>query len=85
LRSLWKKTSEPGAPASHGYEGTADVTKECHCIHSDRAIKATDVLAVLEEAIEEHGAPEYIRSDNGPEFIATAIQQWLREKGIKTI
>lgn len=43
------------------------------------------MLAVLEEAIEEHGAPEYIRSDNGPEFIATAIQQWLREKGIKTI
>ncbi len=85
MRSLWKKTSEPGAPASHGYEGTADVTKECHCIHSDRAIKATDVLDVLEEAIEEHGAPEYIRSDNGPEFIATAIQQWLREKGIKTI
>lgn len=62
-----------------------EFTKECHCIHSDRAIKATDVLAVLEEAIEEHGAPEYIRSDNGPEFIATAIQQWLRDKGIKTI
>ena len=43
-----------------------EFTKECHCIHSDRPIKATDVLAVLEEAIEEHGAPEYIRSDNGP-------------------
>ena len=40
---------------------------------------------MLEEAIEEHGAPEYIRSDNGPEFIATAIQQWLKDKGIKTI
>jgi putative transposase len=62
-----------------------EFTKECHCIHSDRAFKATDVLSVLEEAIQEHGPPEYIRSDNGPEFIATAIQQWLREKGIKTI
>jgi len=62
-----------------------EFTKECHCIHSDRAIKATDVLTVLQEAIEEHGAPEYIRSDNGPEFIATAIQKWLRENGIKTI
>ncbi|MEO0509772.1 MAG: integrase core domain-containing protein [Verrucomicrobiota bacterium] len=50
-------------------------TKEYHCIHSDRAIKA----------IEEHGAPEYIRSVNGHEFIDLAIQQWLREKGIKSI
>ncbi len=62
-----------------------EFTKECHCIHSDRAIKATDVLTVLQEAIEEHGAPEYIRSDNGPEFIATAIQEWLQGNGIKTI
>jgi len=62
-----------------------EYTKECHSIHSDRAIKSTDVLKVLAAAIEEHGAPEYIRSDNGPEFIATAIQNWLKEKGIKTI
>ena len=62
-----------------------EFTKECHCIHSDRAIKATDVLSILEEAIKEHGAPEYIRSDNGPEFIATAIQQWLQDRRIKTI
>ncbi|MEM7790153.1 MAG: DDE-type integrase/transposase/recombinase [Verrucomicrobiota bacterium] len=54
-------------------------------MHSDRAIKATDVLAVFEEAIEEHRAPEYIRSDNRPEFIAKAIQQWLRVRSIKTI
>ena len=62
-----------------------EFTKECHCIHSDRAIKAVDVLAVLEEAIKEHGAPEYIRSDNGPEFIAKAIQNWLKARNIKTI
>jgi putative transposase len=35
--------------------------------------------------IARHGAPEYIRSDNGPEFIAKAIQKWLRENEIKTI
>ena len=62
-----------------------EYTRECHCIHADRAIKATDVLEVLQEAIERHGAPEYIRSDNGPEFIATAIQQWLKENHIKTL
>tara|TARA_B110000438_G_scaffold223572_1_gene217188 strand:- start:747 stop:1169 length:423 start_codon:yes stop_codon:yes gene_type:complete len=58
-----------------------EFTKECHCIHSDRAIKATDVLRSLKEMITEHGAPKYIRSDNGPEFIAKAIQKWLFETG----
>jgi len=62
-----------------------EYTRECHVIHSNRSLKASDVLAVLQEAISEHGAPEYIRSDNGPEFIATAIQDWLRDKGIKTL
>ena len=62
-----------------------EFTRECHCIHADRTIKAADVLAVLQEAIEEQGAPEYIRSDNGPEFIAKIIQQWLRENNIKAL
>ena len=60
-------------------------TKECHSIHADRAIKARDVLRVLEEVIALHGAPEFIRSDNGPEFIAKAIQRWLAQNKIKTI
>jgi putative transposase len=62
-----------------------EYTRECHCIHADRAIKASDVLTILQEAIEQHGAPEYIRSDNGPEFIAKAIQEWLKENKIKTL
>ncbi len=62
-----------------------EFTRECHCIHADRTIKAADVLAVLQDAIEEQGAPRYIRSDNGPEFIAKVIQQWLRENNIKTL
>jgi len=62
-----------------------EYTRECHCIHADRAIKAEDVLDILMEAVERHGAPEYIRSDNGPEFIAKAIQQWLAENEIKTL
>lgn len=60
-------------------------TRECHCIHADRAIKADDVLSVLKETIDRHGAPQYIRSDNGPEFIAKIIQQWLTDNHIKTI
>ena len=61
-----------------------EFSKECHCIHSDRAIKATDVLSILEEAIKEHGAPEYIRSDNGPEFVAQAVRGWIKAVGSKT-
>ena len=43
------------------------------------------MLEVLQAAISEHGAPEYIRSDNGPEFIAQVIQRWLDDNQIKTI
>ena len=62
-----------------------EFTRECQCIHADRAIKASDVLALLQKAIGEHGAPECIRSDNGPEFIAKAIQRCLKDNGIKTL
>jgi putative transposase len=62
-----------------------EFTRECHCIHADRTIGATDVLTLLQEAIAEQGAPQYIRSDNGPEFIAKAIQKWLAQNKIKTI
>jgi transposase InsO family protein len=62
-----------------------EFTRQCHCIHADRAIKAADVLSILQEAIARHGAPEYIRSDNGPEFIARIIQKWLKDNHIKTI
>ncbi|WP_309400606.1 IS3 family transposase [Cerasicoccus maritimus] len=62
-----------------------EYTRECHCIHSDRAIKSEDVLTLLKDAIAEHGVPEYICSDNGPEFIAKCIQGWLKDNKIKTI
>lgn len=60
-------------------------TRECHVLWADRALKAQDVLRWLQTAIAEHGAPEYLRSDNGPEFIARIVQQWLRENRIQTI
>ncbi len=49
-----------------------------------RSYRARNVIEVLEELIEEHGAPKYIRGDNGPEFIAYEIQDWLRKRKIKT-
>ena len=60
-------------------------TRECHVLRADRALKAADVLEWLGKAIEAHGAPKYLRSDNGPEFIAKEVQRWLAEHQIKTI
>jgi len=40
---------------------------------------------VLAEAMIEHGIPEYIRSDNGPEFVAKQLRKWLVRIGAKTL
>ena len=60
-------------------------TRECHVLRADRALRAEDVLAWLQKAIEEHGAPEHLRSDNGPEFIAEELRKWLGKVGTKTL
>lgn len=60
-------------------------TRECHVLRADRALRSQDVLEWLGKAIAQHGAPQYLRSDNGPEFIAKAVQEWLAQKQIKTI
>jgi len=60
-------------------------TRECLAVHADWSIRAVDVITVVEAAFARYGVPEHLRSDNGPEFIAYAIQDWLREKNVKTI
>lgn len=60
-------------------------TRECHVLRADRALKSTDVIALVGQAIVQHGAPEFIRSDNGSEFIAHELQAWLAREQIKTI
>jgi transposase InsO family protein len=62
-----------------------EYTRECHVLRVDRALCSEDVLAWLQKAIEEHGAPEHLRSDNGSEFMAKIVQRWLAENHIKTI
>jgi transposase InsO family protein len=49
------------------------------------SIRAVDVIATLKDTIERYGRPEHIRSDNGPEFIAYAVQDWLEAQAIGTI
>ena len=60
-------------------------TRECHVLWAERALKSEDVLHWLKQAVDEHGAPEFLRSDNGSEFIAKIVQRWLKENDIKTI
>ena len=62
-----------------------EYTRECHVLRADRALKSEDVLEWMGRAIKEHGAPRYLRSDNGSEFIAKIVQAWLKENNIKTI
>ncbi len=62
-----------------------EYTRQCLAIQVERQITAAQVLAVLEKAMIQYGVPGYIRSDNGPEFIAAQVQQWLSEHHIKTI
>jgi len=62
-----------------------EYTRECHVLWAERALKAADVLHWLQKAVEQHGAPEYLRSDNGSEFIAKIVQRWLKANRIKTL
>jgi putative transposase len=62
-----------------------EYTRENLTIEVARSLKAPDVIATLEYLFAVRGAPEYLRSDNGPEFVAEAVRQWLKDSGVKTL
>lgn len=62
-----------------------EYTRECLAILVARRITADDVLAQLEELFLERGLPEHIRSDNGPEFTAKAVREWLSRLEVQTL
>lgn len=62
-----------------------EYTRECLVIEVGRSITSTGVVEVLWGLMEERGEPGYIRSDNGPEFIAEAIKGWLAQAGVETL
>jgi len=61
-----------------------EFTREAYETYVDYSIPAVKVIEVLEFLFVLHGHPKYLRSDNGPEFIATAIQEWLKHQQIQT-
>ena len=62
-----------------------EYTRESLAIEVDRSIRAKDVMGVLEYLFMVRGAPDFIRSDNGPEFIAEAISRSLSGAGVGTL
>jgi transposase InsO family protein len=60
--------------------------KERVCLHSypRRSWRNTDVIEALADTMLIHGTPEYLRSDNGSEFIAKKLRKWLRDLGVIT-
>jgi transposase InsO family protein len=62
-----------------------EFSRECLAIRVRRSFPASQVQRVLEGLFAEHGAPEFLRSDNGPEFIALALRDWLAEREAATL
>ena len=61
-----------------------EFTRECLAIRVARKLKATDVIDVLSDLFIQRGVPHHVRSDNGPEFVAKVVQDWIAAVGAKT-
>ncbi len=56
-------------------------TRECLALEVGTSLTAKSVVRVLQNAISEYGCPEFVRSDNGPEFICHFLKSWLQVHG----
>jgi len=61
-----------------------EFSRECIAIRMSRRLKAVDVIDVLSDLFVLRGVPAYVRSDNGPEFIAKSLGDWITAVGAKT-
>jgi putative transposase len=62
-----------------------EYTRECLSLDVERSITAEDVVSTLASLFRSRGEPAFIRSDNGPEFVAKAVKQWLEASEVKTL
>ena len=62
-----------------------ECTRECLAIVVARKLNSQDVIETLADLMLERGVPEHIRSDNGPEFTAKAVREWLGRLGATTL
>ena len=63
---------------------TDEFTKEGLAIDVDGRIRSPRVIEVLSRLVSERGAPIFLRSDNGPEFVSKALLSWIVAQGIDT-
>ena len=61
-----------------------EFTRQGLDIRVGRSITASDVIRILDELFQMHGRPLCLRSDNGPELISHAVQEWLKDKHVDT-
>jgi len=61
-----------------------EFTREALAIRVARRLNSTDVIEALCDLFIDRGIPAHIRSDNGPEFIAAALREWIAAVGAKT-
>ena len=61
-----------------------EFTRECLAIRVNRKLNSTDVIDVLSDLFIMRGVPGHVRSDNGPEFVAKAVRDWICAVGAKT-
>ena len=61
-----------------------EFTRECLAIRVGRQLRAADVIDVLSDLFILRGVPGHVRSDNGPEFAATAVKGWITGVGART-
>lgn len=59
-------------------------TRECLAIEVGARINSSRVIDVLSRLMSLYGRPAYLRSDNGPEFVATRVKEWLAASGVQT-
>ncbi len=60
-------------------------TRECLAIDVARKLKSEDVLERLSDLFIRRGVPKYLRSDNGPEFTASKVRDWLKRVEVQTL
>jgi transposase InsO family protein len=62
-----------------------EFTRECLAIDVAKRLTSEDVLERLSDLFVHRGVPEHIRSDNGSEFTAKCVREWLGRVGVKTL
>ena len=62
-----------------------EYTRQCLAIRVERKLSSEQVMEALADLFVRRGAPQYLRSDNGPEFVAKTLRQWLARLAVQTL